>query len=253
MGKITVKHYLNTKAKPNGWSTSGLVKNTYPIYVQIIHRRNVINKRSDTLIECTIEGFEYYQQTGKIKDEEFFTLFSDGYSLSTEKKIITNSIRILEDTKQPYDSSDLLNILSFFSKDIADCLIEQLEKDLFIEGSILKESGKIDNTDYYDFILSLKNKFGIYESLNNIKKYTNIDLSQFIKPEELKQFAVIQLIRSKYNNVSFAEFYYSDFISDFKKILKTETVETFDNFCSIIFELIKGYAESGGYIKISAK
>lgn len=253
MGKITVKHYLNTKAKPSNLTDSGSTKETYPVYVQIIYNRHSTNKRSDTLIESTIEGFEYYQKTGEILKNHFFTLFSDGYSLATEKTIITNSIKILEDNNISFDIADLMKVFEYYSKNIAECLTNQLEIDMGVEGLKVKEDGSIEPSEYNDFILSFKNTFGIIQSFENIKKYTDIDLLKFVKPEDLLRLKAVHLIAKSYHNVSFAEFYYLDYHSRLKELLKNHTVDFFEQLISIIDVLLVEYAGSKGYSKIFAK
>lgn len=252
MGKITVKHYLNTRAKPNNLTDAGDIKKTYPVYVQIIYKRHSTNKKSGTLIECTIEGFEHYIKTGEILKNEFLTLFSEGYNLEMEKTIITNSIKIFEKYHTPYDNTYLLDVISHFSKRTSDCLSIQLEQNIYIRESIEEEEGG-NKTGYREFILSIKDEFGKLSSFESIKKYTKIDLLQFVKPEDFEKFKAIKLIIKYFYNVSFAEFFFMDLKSEMRKLMKDEKVSTYEELIKTIEDLTTDYAKGTGFKKMFAR
>ncbi|MFN8353645.1 MAG: hypothetical protein U0Y10_04340 [Spirosomataceae bacterium] len=75
--KITVKHYLNTKLKPEVTSDG---RNVYPIYTVILAKRQNHYRRSLTFAYSTIDDFEELL----IREKSLF---------DAEKELLTNKIR----------------------------------------------------------------------------------------------------------------------------------------------------------------
>lgn len=205
------------------------------------------------MIESTIEGFNHYQKTGEILESEFFTLFSDNYTLPKEETTIKNSIKILEELNIEWELTELIDIIEYFSKNVADCLIFQLKREISMEGIVDTEDGNIESNSYSEFILSFDSKFGILDSLNKIKAFTNIDLAQFVKSKDIDRFNVTSWLRVHYNNISFAEFYYLDYHSEIRQIYKDKTIEFYDFVVSTIDVLLENYASSGEFRKLFAE
>jgi hypothetical protein len=109
MGKITVKHYLNTKLK--GHEENGVTH--YPLYVQITYNRKNTNFAS-----------EYNQRLSQNIDlEELKTSIVAGNILKEEARVITDIIHFESTLRgDTFDLKDLKNKYEFYKKPLHSLL-----------------------------------------------------------------------------------------------------------------------------------
>jgi len=181
MGKITVKHYLNTNIKYLDRKTNEV---RHPIYVQITANRKTTKIRS-----LTNEMFSELVFSGYINKTDNKILEYE--ELEKELKIITDILRYCFDYKSiEIGKHKLTEIINFYSK----LIYSEFGKLVFIKSDILmsllkyKETAPIalylDNeNNTFELIEALESvtKFNIINKLNEKQKEIIFNLDVFIK------------------------------------------------------------------------
>jgi hypothetical protein len=243
MGKITVKHYLNKKINNfYSLSDSNVEKLMYPVYVQIIYNKFSTDKRSKTLINATLDGFTKYLKNGRIDKKEFDTTLSGGYTLPEEISDITNSIKIINDRKINVSRKQIIKLIDTFSDNIVYCLTFIARTDFEIK-SIVDELNNEDNSKAYnDFILAFDGKSNLLKNIENIKKYTNVDLLPSVKQEDCNRWLAVEMVKKYFgNSISFSKFIHSNYKATLKEKMKNVSVEKFDTIVNEINYLIEEF------------
>ncbi|MDR0420423.1 MAG: hypothetical protein LBH30_03105 [Prevotellaceae bacterium] len=241
MGRITVKHYLNKKVTPfKELSDSNVEKLMYSVYVQIIYNKFSTNKRSKTLINATLDGFNKYLKNGRIDKNEFDTTLSGGYTLPDEINDITNSIKIINDRKIDISRKQIIKLIDTFSDNIVSCLTFIARTDFEVK-SVVDELHNEDNSKAYnDFILAFDGKSNLLKNIEHIKKYTNVDLLPYVKQEDCNKWLAIEIIKKYFGfDISFSKFIHSNYKTTLRKKMKDVSVGKFDVIMNEIDNMIE--------------
>lgn len=252
MGKITVKHYLNTKVKPKQGSGDSLL---YPVYVQVIYNKFSTNKRSQTEMLMTKKGFDYYCKEKKLLDNEFEKGIL--YFISPlEKELIDieSSIKVIEKWDLDIKRNNIFRAIDEFSTDVLTYFTDKYRFELDYYCQMGAKNEENYNTEYEAFLLSFNDN--IIESIERIEEYTKVDLKKYIKDENLLHFRIFKLIskiQKRYwetdkKRISFAEFVCMDYENIIKKELKQETLEYTNKLIETINKLIDNFVEQGSII-----
>ena len=234
MGKITVKHYVEKRVKPYLiLSDNNSKKLMYPVYVQIIHNKISTHKRSETLINATLDGFNKYQENGIIDKNEFDTMLCCGYTLEKEMEDITNCMKIINDRKISVTRKRIIKLIDIFSDYIGNCLT-------FIARTVFNEDGNYDEK-YVSFILSFDGKSNLLTNISLIKEHTKIDLLPFVKKEDYDRWLAVAVIQSCFRNVSFSKFVHTDYKKILKEKMKSESVGKFEMIVKEIDNMIENF------------
>lgn len=198
MGKITVKHYLNTRVSPLDLEDG---KEYYPIYIQVTHKRRTTQIRSFTEIFCTIAGVEQYTQTGVFDNGELFgyctapgsgvinsigvdAIGENGIgadtikSLQNETRLIELGIKYIDEhgidiSKNGYD---LRNVLTALFEPVSIILIKNFN--IWVDVTHIEDD--FDTSLYYAF----NPRYTLSTNITQIKLSTDIDLTGFIDKKD---------------------------------------------------------------------
>jgi hypothetical protein len=128
MGKITVKHYLNTDRKEEqirsySIGEDGFIVNEedidYPVYIQITVNRKTTKLRSFTNRLLTKKEFSKYLDKGTFYNEKKICNSNSSYYLKNEIKNVTDSLDYFYNIKsQDQDIYPIKNVADFFMLDI---------------------------------------------------------------------------------------------------------------------------------------
>lgn len=235
MGKITVKHYLNTNLKPKKEKDLLL----YPIYLQVIYNKFSTNKKSYTEIYTTIEGFNYYLKNGSFLKSETIKKYEwlNEMALKDELENFEYSLKIADTFNQDIKRYNIFPYVYEFSRDVNDYMQEIIRTKLSVQISMKKEENQ--DIQYDEFLLCFSGN--IINSINYIKEFSNIDFYPYIKDDDKFQFMAlkeIENISKQLKPLSFAKFVNIDYKSLIKNNLKNEKIETYDKILSIIDDFI---------------
>lgn len=229
MGKITVKHYLNTRVNP---LKLGDDKEYYPIYVQVTNNRKTTQIKSFTNVFSTMHGIETYLNTGIFDKEEIFEYPNSDIivSLSNEVRIIELGMKYITNTKIDVSQNghELREVLEVLFAYMSDILVSGFKPWIM--------SDKIDD----DSKLVLYNVFNhcqtISSSIEKIKDKTKIDLSGFIEREywELSK-DIDNFIKYIGENTIYIDFINSKY--DLKSIPNMNNIDAFEEYLNYIISM----------------
>lgn len=151
MGKITVKHYLNTDRKEEqirsySIGENGFILNEedidYPIYLQITANRKTTKLRSFTNGLLTKKEFAKYLDKGTFYNEKKICDYNPSYFLKTEIKDVTDSLDYFYNQKlKDQDVYPIKNVTDFFMLDIDSYEVKQMFNDETIYAIDIDNSG----------------------------------------------------------------------------------------------------------------
>lgn len=180
MGKITVKHYLNTRVKPLELAD----REFYPIYVQVTVDRRTTQIRSFTNGMCTITGMQEYEKTGHFDKLEWFP--SEPLNLNREQQRIEDAIKYIIrrkiDISKKYSLRYALDQLFVPVKKV---LLTNLWEWLIVDKGIF-ETEVEQKTHYGQLYNTLNPEFTISHNISEIKRLTGLDLTPYIYPRNLE-------------------------------------------------------------------
>lgn len=202
--KITVKHYLEKKAKPRHYSEFNKIVETYPLYYRITYKRKTTNLKSFT---------GSYMAEKRL--EEILENKSDyNFYLSNEKKFIELALEDIIHKNPDIEIFDdaLIDNLKHYFLNLKDSLFYlgwlnykyNIDNDTQNNSKLFEEKySKFKNENEY-----YKNQFyGVFNKQNSlilnlfiVKKVTGYDLEPFIHTETLKFWYVINLILIVYSD-----------------------------------------------------
>ncbi|MFV0538394.1 MAG: hypothetical protein ACK5M3_13665 [Dysgonomonas sp.] len=252
MKKYTVKHYLNTKIKAKQIDQ----KEWYPIYIQIIYNKFSTDKKSSADILVTKKGFDHYLKTGHLQESETTCFLVSRIALKKaerdlEKELIDIecSIDIIKKWSLPVARRNIINVINNLSEEARRAISEQyrINTDIYVSQGSPSEDNY--NTEYEDFTLCFSNN--IVESIEKIKKYTNIDLKPFLKEDTIINSEALLLVAEVQTNFSkkqkrfrsFAEFVESDYKTEIKRCVPNKSLEYFDSIIVFIEKMINDYID----------
>lgn len=224
MGKITVKHYLNTKIKPISYFDDG--KDYFPIYTQITYNRKTTQLRSFTDAITTKAGFDEIENgNADFKEIGFIHPYNDGLNiieaLKKEERDIGLSIYyILSHNIQIDGKHELREILQLFFVYISEILIENAFYDWIADKFHDHKTYKA--TRLYD---AFNERFTLYDSIDLIKKYTKIDLSEYIAPKDWELSKYIYFYLKRTSNLTYIDLLRSDYKTEVNNIKEIKNKE----------------------------
>lgn len=198
MGKITVKHYVNTRIKPCDFG--GIVKNVYPVYVQIIYNKFSMNKRSWTGYYMTEKAFQIFiDSKEELKGEVMKVNGSENRYAKTfeeEKSIIEDCLLVAE----KYNINVTSRNVNYYLERLSDSLLCNLYETMCKNYSYCSISDKfghnvIKDEKYRNFLFAITGQGGIHEGIMYIKEFADVDLMRFVKDEDRKYWEVFRLVK----------------------------------------------------------
>lgn len=128
MGKITVKHYLNTDVQKeqsrvfNFGGSGQFILNeketSYPVYIQITVNRKTTKLKSITNRTLTKSEFTQYQKKGTYKGESSSCYCNETYYLSNELELIKDSLDYFYNRqKGDQEKFSIKDVVHFYMKD----------------------------------------------------------------------------------------------------------------------------------------
>ena len=220
MGKITVKHYLNTKIKPEIRDN----ENCYPVYVQITMRRKTTQYRSLTF--CTLSETEF---NNYIKGHSYNADFID-------RGIFTKEYFEKEPERIQKAIEFITNGWNFKLSQSSFDLIWSWVKDLFLiwtdEGLISGMWGYIEcNTNKAKIYKPFNKKYTLTDSIKTLNKVLHIDIKDKIIKEDLELWNNVTLLLKHYGKKSI----YIDFVCTYKnEIKKIKGIKNKEEFIKMI-------------------
>jgi len=230
MGKITVKHYLNTSVQPEIINNI----NHYPVYIRI-----TINRKST----------QYRSITGHKLSENDFNNYINGnnYSCDFSKYGIFD---------KEYFENEPIRIQKAFEFFINQCAFEQFNKRRFdfiwswISGVFLMwtENGLINFMWGYTITSIDKEKMysifnkecSLVECLKNLNKYFGVDIKSQIHPIDMEVWENTELLLKHINKKNI----FIDFVCNYREIIgKIKGIKNKENFIAIIKEVTEKFYE----------
>lgn len=214
MGKITVKHYLNTKVKPIIYSVDN--KEYYPIYTQITYNRKTTQLRSFTTATATTNGFlDIIANKSDIKEVLFLHPYNENLNINNalekEKNDIIQSIDYILNHKINISGKyDLREVLELFFVYISEIFIENTYTDW-----VCRKNNHIKETKIYN---AFNERFTLYESIKLIKTSINIDLSEYIDINDLELSKYIYYYLKHTKNLTYIDLLRSDYKTEINSI-----------------------------------
>ncbi len=231
MGKITVKHYLNTDTKGEQMKVFSLSgdefkideKNTlYPVYLQITVNRKTTKLRSYTSVVLYKPEFESYLKRGTYVGEKKEKDYNTGHYLSNEIESVKQSLNYFYNIKEG-------NQEEYPIKNVTDFYMIEFESDYFFK-KLNGESIYTISEDYDDILLVIKDSSSPILLIDFFKKRLSIDLYSILGNEEcclLKSVALFFsfLPKDKSGRLigRLIEWYNGNTKSNFKKYLEKNT------------------------------
>jgi len=202
--KITVKHYLEKKAKPRHYSEFNKIVETYPLYYRITYKRKTTNLKS----------FTGRYMAEKRLEEIFENKIDYNFYLYNEKKFIELALEdiILKNPDIEIFDNALIDNLKHYFLNLKDSLFYlgwlnykyNIDNETPNNNKLFEEKySKFKNENEY-----YKNQFyGVFNKQNSlilnlfiVKKVTGYDLEPYINTETLKFWYVINLILIVYSD-----------------------------------------------------
>ena len=222
MGKITIKHYLNTKISPSiideddvafslltKSTGSGKTNEYYPLYVQITQNRKTTQIKSLTDAKLTISGFQTFKETNNYAPKEgYCTNSEDGLKSIIRLVKPINEIKLI---KLCYEYYQKIN-RQLDDKDTYTSLSARLLKLMQSVADTLLESAWLMIPHQEHLLNAFNQNFSIFDSANIIKQVCNVDICNYISPKVLMMFRSVNGLSKLFgDNVTFIEFISSDF------------------------------------------
>lgn len=238
MGKITVKHYLEKRVNPLDWSDIDNKlqdKLLYPVYVQIVNKRKTIQIRSFSEVLMTEKGFKVFIETGKTLSNETCTVFSykdNSIELNKEIDLIQKVVKYNNDvikSERPIREIITKLIISFNT--------------IAIKGAWLTYQSNFANPiydKYWNFVNSFNKDKSLFDSIELIKEYTQIDLKSKLLNEFNITWDCLTILTSLFKEFRFIDVVVNDYKSIIKKYIKNSTKAYIDRILTetdIIIEL----------------
>lgn len=128
MGKITVKHYLNTEVQAEQSKVYSLDKDgkfvidenqtLYPVYLQITVNRKTTKLKSTTCHSLTKNDFLKYKEKGTYYGEKQLNYYNTTHYLSNEIKQVESSLDYFYNKKKGNQNKvSIKNVVNFYMKD----------------------------------------------------------------------------------------------------------------------------------------
>jgi len=228
MGKITVKHYLNTKVQPEVIND----ENYYPVYIQITINRKTTAYRSISLTELTeiqfnkyIQGYEYKANfTGLgVSVKEYFEKEPERI-----KKAFEYIIRHFKINK--INKNNISNMWSWVNELFLMWTNRELIKSMwnYIECDATKE--KI----YKPF----NTECSLNDCIKSLNKNFDIDIKNKIPIEDLELWDNTDLLLKHFGKHSI----YIDFVCNYKyEIEKLKGIKNKERFIEIIKDVTENF------------
>ncbi|MDR1115839.1 MAG: hypothetical protein LBL33_06810 [Tannerella sp.] len=234
MGKITIKHYLNTKIapsiindgylKPFSVSTTGKDNEFYPLYVQITQNRKTTQIKSLTEAKLTISGFQTFVEQGTFYRKDGYYCFSeDGRTHGTRRLVRPeNEIKLIKLCYEYYqgigrqlDDNDPYTPLS----------TKLLRLMRGVEETLLKTAWlHIPNQE--TILDAFNQEYTILDSIEIIKNACGFDIYDFISPKVLMLFKSVDILSKLFgDDITYIEFISSDFESKIQSINGTSEMK----------------------------
>lgn len=184
MGKITVKHYLNTDVKEeispayifDGRNFQESIKDTlYPVYLQITVNRKTTKLRSPSNVRLFTHEFNEYASKSTYSGEKKYTDYNTNLFLYKEVELIKSALDYFyNEKKEDQEKIPIREVVNYYMQDIGDgpfcekiycATLGEINNSnyLFIDEIIRKDVNTVLIVDY------LVNKFGIdiYSLIDN--------------------------------------------------------------------------------------
>ena len=194
MGKITVKHYLNTKIKP--------INGEYPIYIHLTYKRK--NNYLKSFTETT-QNKEVAIKYANLNIAEIEAILNDAGKNSYNDDFI-NSVKFTREKIEIEKAFEIiesrLNSKNFQPKGIKyflSVLMQSLEYALNYEcwqqtlNSIDREKEEV----YYDFYNSFNKEMSLSEIIGIFEIQTDFRFDDFLKKEHIELWESTQLIKNE--------------------------------------------------------
>lgn len=197
MGKITVKHYLNTRGLPLILDDN---KEYYAIYVQITQHRKTTQIRSFLNILSTIQGFDNYLKSGIFQENEVFAFGIENISESIkyEEFKIKLGMKFIADNKID------ITLKGHDLKDVLELLFEPARKILIDYFSIWIMVEDMEKSDFSLYNILNQNNT-LYENIEELKRITNLDISLFVNKKYLELSKDLTVFLNQIKNISYIE------------------------------------------------
>lgn len=269
--KITVKHYLEKKVKPQVVYDD--LELGYPVYYRITYKRKTTNIKSFTGAIMTEKAYEYFSKTNEVDSYE--TNYKTGFiNLKLENELFFIHKAVEEIVKNDneivvFDEYFIENLKTFFI-DLEESLFSQgwynynQELDLKAKSSnskplttkqllnqkftetkedveFNKQYEKFDDDSSYYLKESFYNIFNKEKSLiyclNTLKEVTGFDASPYIHLNTIKLWHVIGLILRVYERTLFIDFFINYDIEKIIKVNNNNKIVTNEEIASICNKL----------------
>lgn len=235
MGKITVKHYLNTRVSPMDCFDDG--KLYYPIYVQITYNRKTTQIKSFTQIYVTESGYQNYQ-ANIFNANDFFSFPFDKLTdintvLRNELASIELGIKYIIDVNFDLskDKRSLSNILTTLLSNIGGLLQGNYQNWIMAEYS----QEQPDLSLYFTF----NPQNTLSKNIEIIKKHTKIDLSKFIRKRDFELSQDIDIFTKMVNDCQFINLVNMDYNSIIDKSGELKNKDYFMAFLDSVIDSIQ--------------
>lgn len=176
ISKITVKHFLNERLKPE--IEKGVEK--YPVFCMILFNRHTIIKKSITHIRLTKNEFESKKYLGKHKRQidlslkyevDLLTRIIEVFAVAKEKNSLSNNY-LNFDSRFAYKSkNNELNQLNSYLNYFVTNINEVVEGYVYDENIKIEFSNKLEKT--FDFSNSIHLKSQIINVLNEAEIFAS--------------------------------------------------------------------------------
>ena len=257
MGKITVKHFLNTKIKPKEIED----KQFYPVYINIIYNKFTTDKKCASEILATNAGYDNYVNNGEWIKGEYKKKNHIGWGLNKELHIIDCAIKVIDDWCIPVNRKSILPLVEEFSHYASKTIINYYYDNIAVQHMMMTDKefiddyiGEEDKIRYFEFLLSFA-KGNVLGNMSIIKNYTGIDLKGFLNEETIVDMEAIDLITQiehdevkkygeefyKYDNdwvLTFGEFIYCGYEDKIKAMLAEKSLSYYQSIIDAIKKLI---------------
>lgn len=235
MGKVTVKHYLNTRVQllveeSFDKHLHNHFKDRYPVYIQITYNRRTTQLKSFTSDYMTKEEFDYYSkgEFEKISKKNVFRLAE----LIKEPILVQKSIEYILQYWRVEKIDDLKSHIEFFIAPVNKGLIEMCWLYIFTRPQTNKEA-KAKESFYKCFNKDIL----LTECLKEIEKISGHNIEPFIPKDDLDVWKDLDILLKAYKKQNYSLI---DFVCNYKEcILKVSKISNKERFANDIKEMIK--------------